>query len=69
MSKQVKPKKKIVFNPLTGEFDIITDNNFSYEGVPTSKVLSIRENNQMTIHEEFNLEGELRLDGSFILED
>ena len=69
MSKPVKPKKKIAFNPLTGEFDLVTDNNFSYESVPSPKVLTIPENHQMVIHEEFDLEGELRLDGSLVIEE
>lgn len=69
MAKPVKPKKKIAFNPLTGEFDLVTDNNFSYEGVPSPKILTIRENHQMILHEEFDLDGELRLDGSLIIEE
>lgn len=69
MAKPVKPKKKIAFNPLTGEFDLVTDNNFSYESVPSPKILTIAENNQMAVHEEFDLEGELRLDGSLIIEE
>lgn len=69
MSKPVKPKQKIAFNPTTGEFDLVTDNNFSYESVPSPKVLNIRDNHQMIIHEEFEIEGELRLDGSLIVEE
>lgn len=67
-SKPVKPKKKIAFNPIEGQFDLVTDNNFSYEGVISSKILTIRDNHQMILHEEFDLEGELRLDGSLIIE-
>ena len=69
MAKPVKPKKKVALNPLTGEFDLVTDNNFSYESVPSPKVLTIPENHQMVVHEEFDLEGELRLDGSLIIEE
>lgn len=69
MSKSTKPKKKISFNPLTGEFNLVTDNNFSYENIPNQKILSVRENNQMIIHEEFEIDGELRLDGSLIIEE
>lgn len=69
MAKPVKPKKKIAFNPIEGQFDLVTDNNFSYESVPSPKILTIRENHQMTVHEEFDLEGELRLDGSLMVEE
>ena len=69
MSKPVKPKKRVGFNPLEGQFDIVTDNNFSYESVPENKKLLIPENHQMVKHEEFDLDGELQLDGSLILED
>lgn len=69
MSKQVKPKQKIIINPLEGDFDIITDNNFSYESVPENKKLQIPDNHQMVVHGEFHLDGELQLDGSLILED
>lgn len=69
MAKPVKPKKKIAFNPIEGQFDLVTDNNFSYESVPDQKVLTIRENHQMIIREEFDLVGELRLDGSLMVEE
>ena len=71
MSKPVRPKKKIAFNPLEGKFDLVSDNNFSYESVPTPKKLTIPENNQMIVYEGFDIEpgAELRLDGSLILEE
>jgi len=69
MAKPVKPKKQLTINPTTGKLDLITDNNFSYESVPENKRLKIPENNQMVLHEEFDLDGELQLDGSLILED
>lgn len=68
MALPVKPKKKIVFNPIEGQFDLITDNNFSYESVPAPKILTIPANHQMILHEEFDLEGELRLEGTLIVE-
>lgn len=68
MALPVKPKKKIAFNPIEGQFDLVTDNNFSYESVPNEKVLIIRENHQMILHEDFDLEGELRLEGTLIVE-
>ena len=69
MSLPVKPKKRLAFNPLTGEFDIVTDNNFSYESVPDNKKLLIPQNHQMILREEFECEGELTIDGSLILEE
>lgn len=69
MSKSVKPKKKIVINPLTAELELVTDNNFSYESVPINKKLKIPENHQMVVFDGFDLDGELQIDGSFILED
>ncbi len=70
MSKPVKPKKKIAFNPLEGQFDLITDNNFSYKSVPTNKKLKVPENMQMIVHEEFQVEedAELLLDGELVVE-
>jgi hypothetical protein len=69
MSLPVKPKKKIAFNPLEGEFDLVTDNNFSYESVPANKKLKIPQNMQMVVHNDFDIEGELVLDGTLIVED
>lgn len=69
MAKKVKPKVKIEFNPIEGQFDLITDNNFSYESVPEQKVLTIPDNHQMIVREEFELEGELRLEGSLMVEE
>lgn len=69
MTKKVKPVKKIVINPLEGDFDLITDNNFSYESVPQNKKLVIYENMQMTVMEGFELDGELILDGNMFLEE
>lgn len=69
MVKRVKPKNKIIFDPLKGEFDVITGNNFSYESVPESLILEIRENEQMAVFGEFELIGTLNNDGSLIIED
>ena len=68
MSKRVKPAKKIVINPVNGEFDVATDNNFSYESVPENKKLKIYQNMQMAVFGEFELEGTLTLDGTLVLE-
>jgi hypothetical protein len=69
MAKPVKPKKRIVINPIESTLDIVTDNNFSYESVPTGKRLQIPANMQMIVVEEFDVEGELILDGSLIVEE
>lgn len=69
MSKPIKPKQKLVFNPLEGQFDLVAGNNFSYESVPQNKKLLIPDNNQMIFHGEFFLEGELQIDGSFVVEE
>lgn len=71
MGKRVKPKKRLDLNPVSGEFDLITDNNFSYEGIPENRKLEIPENMQMKVCEEFDMEEntELRLDGSIIIEE
>ena len=71
MSKPVKPKKKIAFNPIEGQFDLVPDNNFSYEGIPAPKKLTIPENHQMIVREQFDIEdgAELRLEGSIMVEE
>lgn len=68
MAIPVKPKKKLSINPITGELDLIIDNNFSYESIPYGKKLTIPQNHQMIIHDEFILDGQLIVDGTFILE-
>lgn len=68
MSTPVKPKKKLSFNFIEGEFEFITDNNFSYESVPVNKKLTISKNMQMAVFDEFDLDGELQLEGSMIME-
>lgn len=68
MSEPVKPKKKVIINPL-GELDIVTDNNFSYESVPEGKKLTIPSNHQMIVHEGFIVDGDLDLKGTLVLEE
>lgn len=69
MAKPVKPKKSLTINPTTGKLDLVTGNNFSYEGVPSNKKLKIRENEQMRVAEMFDLEGELQLEGLLDIEE
>ena len=67
MGKPVKPKNKLNINPTTGKLDLVTDNNFSYESVPVNKKLKIRNNEQMIVHQEFLVEGELKLEGTLVI--
>lgn len=67
--KNVKPRRRVVVNPTTGELDTVSDNNFSYESVPEASRLFIHANNQMTVHDEFTVDGDLELHGALILED
>ena len=69
MSKAIRPKRKVIVNPINGEFDFVSDNNFSYENVPVGKKLTIPANNQMVVHDEFQVDGEVDLKGSIILEE
>ena len=71
MSARVRPKKKLRLNLIEGSFDFVTDNNFSYESIPTPKNFEIPSNQQMIVREEFTIEpgAELRLEGSLFVED
>lgn len=64
----VKPPKKLAVNPLSGELELITDNNFSYMSVPLNKRLRIRTNEQMVVFNGFTVDGTLDLNGVLILE-
>ena len=65
---QVKPTKELDLNPVTGELELVSGNNFSYRGVPADKRLKIPENMQMAIFGEFTLEGDLYVEGEFVVE-
>lgn len=67
MSKPVKPKTKIVLNPVEGQLDVVTDNNFSYEETPPNKQLKIRENHQMTLIGKHQVDGILIIDGTLVV--
>lgn len=69
MSAPIRPKRKVVVNPITGKLEYVTDNNFSYENVPVGKKLTIQENNQMIVYDGFEVDGDLDLHGSLILEE
>lgn len=69
MAKRTRAKRKVVFNPIEGEFDIISDNNFSYLSVPEDRRLEIPENMQMTVHGCFENDGDLIVEGDVIVEE
>lgn len=69
MAKRIRPRKIIIADPITGQLDYVSDNNFSYEKVPDNKKLVIHHNNQMAVFDGFEVDGELDLDGSLILEE
>lgn len=69
MTGRVKPKTKISFNVIEGQFDLITENNFSYVSVPAGKKLKIRENMQMAVHGCEAVDGTLEIDGELIIEE
>lgn len=65
----IKPKTRTIINPVTGQLEQVRDNNFSYENIPVNKRLVIHENNQMVVYDGFEVDGELDLYGSLILEE
>lgn len=65
---RIKPPKKLTINPIEGELDYVSDNNFSYQSVPLNKKLTIYENMQMTVFNGFILDGTLDLKGMLVLE-
>ena len=67
--KKVKPRVKVELNPLTGEFDLITDNNWSYRTVPENKKLRIPGNMQMAHHGCFEIDGTMEVDGDLVIEE
>lgn len=69
MAGRVKPKTKISFNVIEGQFDLITENNFSYVSVPENKKLKIRENMQMIVHGCEVIDGIMEIDGELIVEE
>lgn len=65
----IRPKRRIVINPFTGQLDYVSDNNFSYEYIPVNSKLVVNPSNQMAVFDEFLLDGDLDLYGSLILEE
>lgn len=59
-------KKKVVLNPFTGEFDLISEDNFSFTKIPAGKVVHIRLNQQMLVNGHVTVLGHLRVNGEMI---
>lgn len=68
MAKVVKPRLKLAFNPIEGSFDLVVDNNFSYEDIPFPQFMIVPEGNQMLTVEEVRLDGTMWLEGALIME-
>lgn len=58
---------EIKFNPLTGKFDLINSNNFSYEEIETGKTVTVPSKQQMIVHEVITVTGLLVLNGALVL--
>lgn len=69
MSSSITAPKRLIFNPLEGQFTLVLDNHFSYESIPAGKRLQIPANQQMVVYEDFVIEGELALYGTLIVEE
>lgn len=54
-------------NPFTGKFDIVNDNNFSFNNIPAQSFLRIPTNQQMLVYGDFVNDGDLVNDGSLVV--
>jgi len=59
----------IEFNPLTGEFELVKKDNFSYFKIIDDCCKHIQENQEMIVDYCFELDGTLLLDGILIVID
>ncbi len=59
--------KKLTLNVLTGEFDVYSPENFSYEITELNKTLKIKRTQQMVVADEYILDGTLILEGTIAL--
>lgn len=69
MSLPIRPKRRIIINPMTGNLDTVSDNNFSYDSVPEGKKLIIPSNNQMALFDGISVDGDIDLFGTIVLEE
>ena len=55
------------FNPLTGVFDLVSPDNFSYNYIPLGITLQIPENQQMIVTDVLDVVGDLDLIGDLAI--
>lgn len=55
------------FNPLTGEFDLVSADNFSYKTIPTGTTVIIPANQQMIVQGDITIVGDLTITGQLTL--
>lgn len=60
-------KKKFVFNSLTGDFDLVSVDNFSFDYIASGKTVDVPVNQQMFVYEVLTVDGVLNIDGSVVL--
>lgn len=56
-------------NPITGKFDLVSKENFSYETIATGKTVTVPTNQQMLVYEELIVDGTLVLNGEVVVFD
>lgn len=54
-------------NPFTGKFDIVNDNNFSFNNIPAQSYLRIPTNQQMLVYKELVNSGDIQNDGDIVI--
>ena len=62
-------KKKLLINPLTGDFNLVSTDNFSFDTVPVGKIVDIPQYQQMIVYQSITVDGVLNIDGSLGLID
>lgn len=55
------------FNPLSGNFDIVSPDNFSYNYIPTGITLQVPQYQQMIVVEHLDIVGDLDLIGDLAI--
>jgi len=60
-------KKKLGIDPLSGEFEFISEDNFSIKEVASGKKTDVRVRQQMIVDGEIVVNGELNVQGEVVL--
>lgn len=68
MASPVTAPRRYELNALEGIFHLVSQNNFSFQSVPEDLVLEIPENMQKVVHECFEVDGTLEIEGHFFVE-